>query len=374
NRYDLHPIVRGVVWSALDEAARQDVYGALHAHFEAVPAVELDEVNSLEDLTPAIELYNTLIGLGRYDDALVVFYNRLSSATLYRLSASRQRTELLEMLFPDGVDQLPRLSKASDQAWTLHALALAYKVGGQPRQAAPLYRQHNAICEKEDDQKNLSVCLCNLANALRLSGALRESEAAVRRALLISREQADRFREAVSLYWLGLTLATRGVADDSRAALERSLQMFVEQHHTQPERLVNAYLAQRALWLGAPTAALAHADRAWELAHVQRYETDLIEAARRQGEASLGLGDLDKADERLHHALTRARAVTLVEEELPALVGLAELRRRQGRLDAARELLDDAWEPAQRGPFPLLAADAYNVLAQIERDVGDEAA
>ena len=28
------------------------------------------KVNSLEDLTPAIELYNTLIGLGRYDDAV----------------------------------------------------------------------------------------------------------------------------------------------------------------------------------------------------------------------------------------------------------------------------------------------------------------
>ena len=67
-------------------------------------------------------------------------------------------------------------------------------------------------------------------------------------------------------------------------------------------------------------------------------------------------------------------AVNLVEEELPALIGLAELRRRQGDLKAARELLDDVWEPCERGPFKLFHADAYNVLAQIERDAGNHEA
>ncbi len=63
--------------------------------------------------------------------------------------------------------------------------------------------------------------------------------------------------------------------------------------------------------------------------------------------------------------------MNLAEEELPALVALAELRRRQGDLKAARELLDDVWEPAERGPYPLIHADACNVLAQIERDAGN---
>jgi hypothetical protein len=53
--------------------------------------------------------------------------------------------------------------------------------------------------------------------------------------------------------------------------------------------------------------------------------------------------------ERLHHALTRARSVNLVEEELPTLTALAELRRRQGRPEEARALLSDVWEAAERG-------------------------
>ena len=39
---------------------------------------------------------------------------------IYRLSAIRQRAELLEMLFPDGLDQLPRLSTPREQAYVLN--------------------------------------------------------------------------------------------------------------------------------------------------------------------------------------------------------------------------------------------------------------
>ena len=124
NRYDLHPIVRGVVWQALNARARRDIYGALHSYFDAVPRPPAwENVESLEDLTPGIELFHTLIGLERYEDAFVVFRDHLADAMLYRLSASRQRAELLERLFPDGVETLPRLASARRQSYTLNALA-----------------------------------------------------------------------------------------------------------------------------------------------------------------------------------------------------------------------------------------------------------
>jgi tetratricopeptide (TPR) repeat protein len=371
NRYDLHPIVRGVVWSGLPADMRNGVFTSLQAHFQAVPKLNEEEVSSLEDLTPVIELYNTLIGLERYDDAYVVFRDRLSDATLYRLSASRQSAELLEMLFPDGLDQLPCLSTSSRQAYTLNALALAYHNSGQPGRAVPLYRRNIILREKEG---NPSIGLGNLSNALRLAGALRESEAAARRSLVITREQSNLFQEGVSLTRLGLTLATKGNANDSQISLQRVLKIDKAQNDPQGQGYDIARLAQRALWLGHFKAALSLADRAWELAGLARFEADFIMAARLQGTTALGLDDFAKADERLHHTLTRARAVNLVEEELPALVALAELRRRQANPPAARELLDEVWELAERGPYPLFHADAFNVLAQIERDAGNHAA
>jgi tetratricopeptide (TPR) repeat protein len=372
NRYDLHPLVRGVVWSGLSDDARRGVYTSLHAHFDAVPMVDDPlKVNSLEDLTPAIELYNTLIGLERYDDAHKVFRDRLSRATLYRLSASRQRVELLELLFPDGLERLPHLNGQGPQAYALSALAQGYYLGGQPGRAAALYRRANKIYLEMNSHGNLSVGLCNLSTTLRQSGALCESESAARRALVIAREHDNRLDEAVSLYWLGLTLSAHGLANEAKSSLRRALRLFRAQSYSQSEGIVNSFIVQRALWLGDFAGALLFANRAWELAHVQNFESDVIRAARAQGEAALGLNDFATADERLHHALTRARKVNFVEEELPALVALAELMRRQEDLGVARELLEDVWEVAERGPYPLFHADACCVLAEIERDEGN---
>jgi tetratricopeptide (TPR) repeat protein len=330
------------------------------------------EVESLEDLTPAIEMYNTLIGMGHYDAAGRFFYESLEDATLYRLSASRQRVEILEMLFPDGLDQLPRLSSQDYQAFTLNALALAYKISGQPGRAVALYRRSNTIDSEMGDDTGVSRGLCNLSSTLRATGGLRESEAAARQAVVIAPGEGDRIMKAVSLYFVGLALAARGEVDESASILERSFNLLLEQKLNQWEGMLNADLAQRGTWLGQYRESAAFADQAWELAHIQRLERDFIRAARLQGEAALGLKDIETAEERLHHALTRARAVNLVEEELPSLIALAELRRREENEKGAREFLDDVWEYAERGPFPLFHADALNVLAQIERDAGNK--
>jgi tetratricopeptide (TPR) repeat protein len=152
------------------------------------------------------------------------------------------------------------------------------------------------------------------------------------------------------------------------------LRIFVARFDKQGEGVINSFLAERALKFGEFAAALSFANCGWELAHVLNYEGELIRVARQRGVAALALNDFAAADEQLHHALTRARIVNHVEEELPALVALGELRRRQRDIKTSRELLDDVWEAADRGPYPLFHADAFNVLAQIERDEGNTTA
>ena len=372
NRYDLHPIVRGVTWSGLGNQARQGIYQILNMHFASLPMIDNDhwyEVNSLEDLTAAIELYNTLIGLGRYDDAQELYRDHLSGAMLYRLSTSRQQAELLEMLFPDGLDHLPRLSTLGKQTNVLNLFSLSSR--DQPERASTLLRRAIDIEEKEGDQENVSIGLNSISDLLRLSGALRESERSARRGLLITRHLSDLYYpEVMNLKYLGTVLAVRGLDLDSVKALFCSLELA--RLHSEYEAY--DYQAMHALWFEQYANAQTLANRAVSYAQQWHFEQGMIRAVRLQGEAALGLGNLSMADERLHHALTRARMANLVEEELPALVGLAELRRRQSDLKAARELLDDVWEAAERGPFRLDHADACNVLAQIERDAGDHAA
>jgi ATP/maltotriose-dependent transcriptional regulator MalT len=95
-------------------------------------------------------------------------------------------------------------------------------------------------------------------------------------------------------------------------------------------------------------------------------ERDFIYAALLQGQAASGLNDFARAHDRLHHALTRARAVNVVEFELPALIAIAELELKRGRPAEAKARLDDVWDAAERGPYPMQQADAYNVLTAIE--------
>jgi tetratricopeptide (TPR) repeat protein len=370
NRYDLHPIVRGVVWQALDGQSRKVIYTDLRTYFDAVPRPpDYLEVESIDDLTPAIELYQSLIGLERYQDAFLLFRDHLDYA-FWRLGASRQRAELLEPLFPDGIDNLPRLQTGRDQSRALNALAGAYQSRGEPGRAVPLFRRKLVINEREKDFANAAVGLCNLSAALR-HFALREADSASRSAIRYGRKYEDRYLEGMGEQWRGLNLAACGLLTESGIVLNRSLNIWISAKNEQSDGVVNAFLADRLLWFGDPRRALPLAKRAWKQAEVDRFEADFIRAARLHGAAALGLNDLDIAAERLQHALTRARAVNLAEEELPTLIALAELHRRKQEFTTARELLDQIWGFAEHGPYPLFHADALNVLSQIERDEGN---
>jgi tetratricopeptide (TPR) repeat protein len=138
----------------------------------------------------------------------------------------------------------------------------------------------------------------------------------------------------------------------------------------QAEGITHAYLAETALLQENFPTTQTHLSQARQLAEVHRYEKDLIRVARLEGTLALQQGKLDEALPSLQEALTRARTIQLVPEELPCLIALAELSRQQGDMVKARAYLDEVWEWAERRPYPLFHADALNVLAQIERDEG----
>ena len=368
NRYDAHPIVRGVVWQRTDAKDKEAIYTALEAHFEPMAtAGDWTKVESLDDLGPAIERYHTLVGLGRYDDAYDLFYDRLQNATLYRLSAHRERIEWLERLFPEGVAELPALMDIKDQAHALMNLALSYQLSGQPGRTVPLFKRSIEIRRQQADKNNLQTSLSNLSGALHDTGALREAAGALQQALVMGREMEDETWVELPLREFGHLLMRTGAPESSRIALYRSQRRFALEGLVQWEGVSTAYLAERSLWLGDFAKASTLANRACELARVQRVEGDVIRAALRQGQAAHGLGDLEQAEERLHDALTRARAVNVVELELAALIAIAALDRQQDHPARARDRLGEVWESAMRGPYPLHQADAYNVLTDLER-------
>jgi len=368
NRYDLHPIIRGILWNGLDDVSRKDISLTLFSYFKYMPMMkDYLKIDCLEDLTPAIELYNTFIELKLYDIASIFFKKHLSDATLYRLSATRLRIELLKCLFPDKLDTLPQLSGANNQVYILNTLAIDYQHIGQPRSAIKLYEVAEKVYRKKNNQVDL-VVLCNKSIALRISGYIYRAEVAAKSAFAISLSLNDIFNKAVSLDLLGLTLALRGIHDIADISFQQSLQIWMDFMHKQGEGVTIASQAEQALWKNNPVAAKQLAERAWVLAGVNRGEVDLIKAARLQGTAALQKMDLNIADERLHHALLRARRVQLIQEEMPILVSLAHLHLLKRELSKVREWLDEFWELTQGRQYPIFQADALIVLAQIEHE------
>jgi hypothetical protein len=189
---------------------------------------------------------------------------------------------------------------------------------------------------------------------------------------LPNRELEDNFNESVSLRYLGYVLCATADHVVGHARLGRRL--FMELGHRQAEGVVAANLAQRSLWLGDFVKAGALAEQAWKMAALQSVERDFIRAALMQGQAALGVHDLSSADDRMYHALIRARAVNAVEFELSALIAIAKLELQRGHLLDANARLDEVWEAAERGPYPVQQSDAYNVLAAIALAEGEKPA
>ena len=374
NRYDAHPIVRGVVWQLTDAKDQRAVYTALEAHFEPMATPYWEGVETLADLTPAIEHYHTLVALGRYDDSLALFRDRLDVATLFRLCAYRERIEWLERLFSDGLHRLPALMSNSAQAYTLRALSASYFFSGMPHLAVPFIRRSMEIEKREGNYGGQQERLSDLSDGLCVTGALREATGALREALDLNHEVKSAFREAEVLGKLGRLLSIIGCGNSDQLALIRSQCLFATQHNAQGNCVTTAFLADRFVRVGDFVKASDLTESASALASEYRFERDLTHAALLQGQVALGLGDIPRADERLHYALTRARIVNMVELELPALIAIAELGLKRGDLPRAKSSLDDVWEAAERGPYPLRQADAFNVLAAIARAEGDKPA
>ena len=363
NRYDLHPIVRSVVWDRTEAARKREIYTVLQTYFGSQPKVtDWQRVEAIDNLTATMEWYHALIGLERYDDAYLVFSEYLSNALLYRLSANRERAALLEQLFPDGFQELPRLHDPFAQTFISGALFQSYAESGRCGQAVRFYRQQQEHLQED-------IGMINVGDALWLAGQLYDAEAEGRGQLADSRELEALFQEAQALHLCGLILILRGEHIEGGHALQMAAGIFEAEGDAQYFAGVTyAWMAQHAIWLGQLDDALRFADQAAQHALIERQERDFVRIARLQGVVALEQGVFEMADEYLHQALTHARTVNLVDEEIQSLIALAELHRRQGDPAAARTLLDDVWEAVERGPFPLFHADALNVLTQLERD------
>jgi len=378
-KFDLHPIVRRFAYDQLTASDRTAAHTRLVNYFDAVP--KLEKVDKLEDLAPVIELYHHMVRAGNLDEALDLFYDRISQPTYYQFGAYQLRIELLRALFLDGEDKPPRLKKEGDQAWTLNGLANTYSVSGQPRRAVPLFEMQTAIREreKEGNKKSIAIGLGNVASMAQIYiGSLSAAERNLRRQIDLSCEIEDEKFENVGHRELGRILSYYGNWKGAEQELNISEKAFKKIKQPQSQSVSLAYLSLNSL-----------------LHHRSQSKEDLIQTASNYARQSLALAEggdpniggavvsrdlvrsrwllgaafranneLTLAEENLFKALNLCRQINMVDHEANILLDLARLRYAQGDFKDAQEKASEALVITERSGYVLQGADVNLFLAQ----------
>jgi hypothetical protein len=166
----------------------------------------MDKVEKVDDLKRSLELYEVLIRLGRWDDAMDVYDKRLKYALTYKLAHYDMIVDLLTPLFPDGLDDLPRLSSYRGQNICLTDMATAYSYLGQTDTAMALRGLKLKLAIAQKSASSMGVGLRTYSSSLRLDeNKLATSLRACQLALRVAEATHDLDDEGLScMYLFGL--------------------------------------------------------------------------------------------------------------------------------------------------------------------------
>ena len=385
-RYDLHPVVRQYAYDRLTD--KTGVHSRFREYFSDVPDVDVQKIESVDDLRQVIELYHHTVRAGLYEEAFKLYRDRLTNQLYFQLGAYQVDAELKRALFPDGADQPPRLDSKRDQSWVVNDLALTYGTLGQPRQAAGLLERKVQFNEEEGNKPGLKVGLSNLGQEQINLGELAAAERSFRRSIELSWELDDKRGEGVGHKELGRALAFDGRFGEADSDFNQALTINQERAEWQAVGLTWAHRAQRHLLAGQPREALEAARQAltsWKKTAHERYphESDRVRIEWLLGWAHTALAarakrnrtsHLTQAETHLSEALTRCRRIQLVEFEADILLALARWHRLKGDSDEAAKLAQEALAIADRCEYRLRQADLRNFLAQLALDRNDPTA
>lgn len=371
-RFDLHPIVRHYCYNRL--LNKRQVHARLRDLFVPLVASKNLQPNSLEDLSNGIELFYHTVKAERFDDALKIIRDRLYDFLYYRLGAYQTCIELLRLLFPDGENELPRLTDPSTQAWALQALALAYAGIGSPQSVDRIYQRAIPQAEEIGEVHNVAVGWLAIAETAYLPlGRLAATEESLNRSGELFRRLNEKVEIAVIEMLQGRLRAYEGDFQDSEVRLKSAQGLFdsygvARTNFVTVVRLEWAFLGilkrDVTLALESAIAALDFASTSNRSAYAG--ERDRIRAELLLGAALVLEGkDLIRAAGHLTESLTRCRRINVVDLEPDILLAWALWHHAHGNTIEAQSAADEALQIADRSAYRLKQAQIHNFLAQL---------
>lgn len=362
NRYDLHPIVRGVVWTRMAGAERQDILRGLERYFSSARAVDPATVASIEDLIPLIEHFNASVGLERWNEAAEDF-SILRETLGEKFGGGAQIAELGRCFFPKGPaaeEQNTAGFSREARSQVLLLLGRALQDLGDLQTALAYLIAHQKLCDSAvcyAHQASVHFQLGSLREGIRLYGLALEK---VRQTPLYAADFEARLQtnlkwefrhlgwsdcEAAARRRIGKLLRTGELEDDTKQRIRRLqlLDALAAKNWAACKRLI-AWLEKKAV-------------NELELQWV------LNRARARMAEAQ---GALDEAKDFHSKALQIALAMANPFLASDSLRSLANIAVERGDLQHARDCLDRHSEILERTPIREEQAQGQLLLAKLE--------
>ncbi len=360
-RYDLHPVVRGVAAGCI-EAEDKERYGQrVVDHFNSKPHPPYEKARTMEDVASSLHVVRTLLKLGHHQQAADAYMGDLATALYANLEAHMEVLSLLRPFFPAGWDALPKDVTPRDACYLANEAGLSLRSCGEFQTALEAYINCLPFDLKLDNPTdarsilfNISLCLTALNMP---SKTIRVDELALDLACEIDSTE-DIFMGRLSLFadqyrlgqWQGAE-ATWRLLDPMGRHWQRCVYR---------QGRAEFHFAEFHFWQG--TLREQHLTTAAALSEQDDNRRTLRDLHRLRGAWRLEQGEWVLAAASFDTAVTMARERRLVDDE--SETGLALAKHHLGQLtgDAARsetERLAGLRDPSHR------------YLALLWREIGD---
>ncbi|MFO0875178.1 MAG: DUF4062 domain-containing protein [Phycisphaerales bacterium] len=307
-RYDLHPVVRGVAARGL-ESTQLELYGQrVVDHFSHRPHRSYEDAETLEDVAAGMQVVRTLMRMGRKQAAADTYMEGLGKALRHNLEAHSEVQSLVRPFFEDSWSTPPADVDERTASSLITDAARALGAQGKADESWAAYSAALLLDVRRENAPDVRVDLTDLALALfarhRLARADRCLSLAADLASIMGGEHAlhtARFGQLLRLFgWGGLEAAQQecNVSEQSRTNVWIRLHRgdLQEEHLAEAEALAartrdrrsirelhrwrGEWLAGQGRWESA-TSCLAEAVRmARERGLADRYSESLLALAR----------------------------------------------------------------------------------------------
>jgi DNA-binding CsgD family transcriptional regulator len=259
-------------------------------------------------------------------------------ARLSRVQWTLSRSDAALQTAGRGLELLPEGEPSEERAALTSWWAKMRMLQGRYRDALRIAQEAAAVAEQAADDASRARARDAMGVSLMALGQLEEGGRVLREAIAAARE-LDRPQDLASAYTnLADSLHLWGRSREALQVAEEGL------------GAISAAGAYSSDWLALQAAEIAFDLGDWSAtaarlpAHAERRYTGsmLLHVLLRHGELALGRGEHDRAAAVLERAAGVAEGSREPQVHGPLGALLAELRRREGDLDAARRAVDDA--------------------------------